>query len=276
MNTELCTSASTVAEIADLVRETNAPFEINGTPHLVIPKDAKLQAFPDLRSTPQRITQTIELHTAQSFVDYWARFATGDSIIVFTLKAAKYTAIFDYHEAALPDVGQAGWCQHRAVYACPMTPEWQEWLKHNGQHKSQVDFAYFVEQNADDIRTPPGAAMLEIVTTLKAKTRIEFSKAIRLANGHNELTYNEMIDGKAGASGQLRIPEEITLGITPFQGSAAYEVKARFRYRIHEGKLTMWYDLVRPHKVNEAALADITAKIRDGMAGKGMLVQGSI
>ncbi len=274
MNTETCTATGAVTEIADLVRETNAPFEINGTPHLVIPNSAKLQAFPELRSAPQRITQIVDLHTAQSFVDYWARFATRESVIVFNLKAAKYTAIFDYHDGPQPDTAKAGWCQHRAVYSCPMTPEWQEWLKHNGQHKSQVDFAYFVEQNADDIRTPPGAAMLEIVTTLKAKTRIEFSKAIRLASGHNELTYNEMIDGKAGASGQLRIPEEITLGITPFQGSAAYEVRARFRYRIHEGKLTMWYDLVRPHKVNEAALADITKQILDGMAGVGMFVAG--
>jgi len=34
-------------------------------------------------------------------------------------------------------------------------------------------------------------------------------------------------------------------------------IDARFRYRIHEGNLAMWYDLIRLEKVKKSALDDI-------------------
>ncbi|MDO6805778.1 DUF2303 family protein, partial [Wenyingzhuangia sp. 1_MG-2023] len=78
-----------------------------------------------------------------------------------------------------------------------------------------------------------------------------------------QLTYNEVIDGRAGASGQLDIPQEITIAMQPFQGSDSYTRKARFRYRISHGKLAMWYDLLRPQKCIEEAVKDTLSKIQD-------------
>lgn len=269
---ELISTPGAIDRIAELAREAGQPFEINGTPYMLVPEGTNLVAKPEHREIPERISQVITLHTPASLIAYWKRFAVAESVLVFDLENAKYTAVFDYHsEAEYP-----GWCQHRAVYQCPQTPEWNLWKERSGKHMTQTDFAFFIEQNVDDIRTPPGAQMLEIVTTLKAKTKVEFKQAIRLADGNNELTYNEVIDGKAGASGQLRIPEEITLGIIPFLGGAAYAVQAKFRYRIDAGQLRMWYDLMRPHKVQEAALADITAQIAEGMGDVGLLLEGRV
>lgn len=277
MSTEpkLISSPGAVERIAELAREAGQPFDIAGTPYVLVPQGSQLVAKPQHRFQPERIEQTIALHTPAAFIAYWKRFSLDESVTVFDLEQARYTAIFDYHGVGAEFNGP-GWCQHRAIYQCPQTPEWKTWLAHNGKAMTQTDFALFIEQNVDDIRTPAGAQMLEIVTTLKAKTKVEFNKAIRLADGNNEFTYNEVIDGKAGAVGQLNIPEEITLGIVPFQGGDAYAVQAKFRYRIDSGQLRMWYDLMRPHKVHEAALADITARIAEGMDGVGLLLEGRV
>lgn len=50
-------------------------------------------------------------------------------------------------------------------------------------------------------------------------------------------------------------PENIRLAIRPFRGAERYELDARFRFRINNGQLTMWYDLKRPEKVFETAIA---------------------
>lgn len=258
---------SAAESIERLTRQNAQPFTVNGVPMLVLPGNCVLKPLPELLDAPQRIAQTVTLHTATALIDYWNRYATAASTLFFDLTAEKFTAVLDYHDA-IPgdDLQLPSWCSHVAAYQPPKTAEWKTWEGKSGHKFDQVEFAYFVEQNVADIATPTGAEMLEIVTTLKAKTRVDFNKAVKLASGHNELTYNEMIDGKAGATGQLKIPEDITLGIKPFQGSDGYMVPAKFRYRITEGgKLTMWYDLLRPHKVNETALADIVTRVRDGI-----------
>jgi uncharacterized protein YfdQ (DUF2303 family) len=52
------------------------------------------------------------------------------------------------------------------------------------------------------------------------------------------------------------VPETFALGIAVFEGGDRYHVEARLRYRIADGgKMTMWFDLLRPHKVLEDALS---------------------
>ena len=46
---------------------------------------------------------------------------------------------------------------------------------------------------------------------------------------------------------------------------------ARFRYRITEGKLTLRYQLVNPHKVVEAAIAAIVERIGTGTGIKAYI-----
>jgi len=96
---------------------------------------------------------------------------------------------------------------------------------------------------------------------------------VRLDNGQTQFNYTEQMSANAGVTGQLEIPEEIQLGLQPFRGSEFYDTKAKFRYRIREGKLVMWYDLVRPAKIAETAFNDVRTKIKSGMT-KGMLING--
>ena len=63
-------------------------------------------------------------------------------------------------------------------------------------------------------------------------------------------------------SGQLNIPEQFFIGVKPFLGGDGFCIPARFRYRIAEGRLVMWFELIRPEKVLEEAYNAVRAKIK--------------
>ncbi|MEA3413160.1 MAG: DUF2303 family protein [Pseudomonadota bacterium] len=70
------------------------------------------------------------------------------------------------------------------------------------------------------------------------------------------LTYVEEVKGSAGAKGDITIPEVFSLGIRPFKGMVPCELKARFRYRINGGQLSMLYKLHRPGKIADADIVE--------------------
>ena len=103
--------------------------------------------------------------------------------------------------------------------------------------------------------------MLEVSRTLEAKKKVNFASGIRLANGEVQFTYEEQIQGTA-AKGQIKVPETFVLGIPVFHGGPRYHVEARLRYRIADGgAMTMWYDLLRPHKIIEHAALEVWKEI---------------
>jgi uncharacterized protein YfdQ (DUF2303 family) len=165
-----------------------------------------------------------------------------------------FTAVFNDHgdHASAP-----GWRDHTASYACPLSVEWKTWTGKNKQQMTQETFAQFIEDNAPDCVTPDSATMIEIARTLEAKKKVNFASGIRLSNGENELTYEETIEGTAG-KGKFKIPETFALAIPVLEGAERWRVDARLRYRIDgQGKLSIWYDLERPHKVLENAVREV-------------------
>jgi uncharacterized protein YfdQ (DUF2303 family) len=261
---------SDIAAAFNQGREHNQVIDFalpNGTSSeiLVTHKDSKpnLELFEKLLPAPLHCETDVTLHDAQSFAEYVNKFGDDDTMVFIDLRDAKFVAIIDYHRA--DNDPQHG--HHRVTYQCPKTPEWNTWLKHSGEKMSQVEFALFIEDNAEEITNPQGAQMLEIAGSLQATNKHDFSSAIKLDNGETQFAYNEVIDGKAGKNGQLDIPTEITVQLQPFQGGSAYERKARFRYRISNGGLMMWYDLVRPQKCIEDAVQDTLTQIKTQVSG---------
>jgi uncharacterized protein YfdQ (DUF2303 family) len=58
------------------------------------------------------------------------------------------------------------------------------------------------------------------------------------------------------------VPEEFTIGIPVLEGGLKYAVPCRLRYRIADaGKLTMWFEMTRPHKILEDAVKAVWTEI---------------
>lgn len=245
------------------------PFEINGIPAVLLPEGAELKTLEELALTPQRVEQKVELDTVESFLQYYNTFAMSNSLIICNLQSAKFTAVLDYHDRP----NDPNWCRHMAFYQCPRTLEWGHWKDADGKTMDQVKFATFIEDHLPDIVAPAGADMLEIAKTLHAVKGVNFRKAIRLDNGENQLLYEEKIEGSAGEKGQFSIPQIFKIGVRLFEGGPAYELEARFRYRIDDARLSLWYDLVRPHKATENAVLAVHDEIKAGMR-QGQILRG--
>lgn len=255
--------------------------EINGTQVLIHQQGLQVKEYESQRARPRRIERTVETTHVQSFIDYFNRFADENSTIFVDVENRLFIGIIDYHEDAT--AARAGGEEtgnqnaprhgcHKVTYKCPLTPEAKKWLDNDGAKKSQVEFAEFIEEGAPEIVEPNAAEMLEIALTMQAKTGVDFSSGIRLDNGQVQLTYREDIQGTAGVTGQLKIPSKIALGIQLFQGGERYRLEANFRYRLNQGRMTIWYDLIRPHLALQDAVKAIQSQIVAGK-NKGQVIE---
>ena len=246
---------------------TNIPIrtDYQGIPVFVVPNNMKVETLSNLveqqLERPYQLQQKVNMLSIESFIDYFNRFATESSTIFVDDNASKFTAVLDYHDSPTEPKHK----RHTATYVCPKTTEWNSWTKHNNEKFSQEDFALFIEENLREISNPNGAQMLEIASTLKAKKTSDFKSGIRLDNGEVQFNFTETINGAAGITGQLSIPEKFELVLQPFLKGAAYEVEARFRYRINQGQLVLWYTLIRPHAIIFAAFDDCVKKLTEGI-----------
>ncbi|WP_070988437.1 DUF2303 family protein [Halofilum ochraceum] len=248
-----------------------------GKPFIVLPgsehegfKPVSVEKFME---RPARIENTITLGTPDSFIDYVSRFVRHGQSVLFASRPEDrtVTCVIDYHTSG--EYGdRPSWCSHTAHFTCPPSKEWRIWTGKNGAKMGQRDFAEFLEDNADDIVVPdedkgaPTAAdMMEIARSFEAKTSAEFRSGTRLDNGDVELTYNEQTEASAnGRTGKVTVPEHFYVLLRPFDGSPAYPIKAKLRYRAKEGMLVLWYDLHRPDLAEEECFLETVQTIEEG------------
>lgn len=230
--------------------------EVSGHPFSIVPDGAQVQDLESYLNAPLRKKGAVTLNDVGSFVAYVNAEKTEATRLYGLYKEPGFVAVFNDHGTTGP-----AWKDYRAQYACPLSAEWRTWTGASGKQMTQADFAAFIENNLPDIAVPPAADMLEISRSLEAKKKVNFASGIRLSNGQNELTYEEQVSGTA-AKGKLTVPEEFTIGVQVLEGGTKYAVNARLRYRIADaGALTIWYELIRPHKVLEDAVQAVWLSI---------------
>jgi uncharacterized protein YfdQ (DUF2303 family) len=229
-----------------------------------------LDQFDKLRERPRRLKGTVTTHTPQSFIDYVERFRDEHTVITADLHERRLSAVLNYHEAK----GGPRWGDHIVVYQCRETVEWKTWIGAHDKPKAQEAFANFIEENIPDIATPPGAIILELAENLQVKKEVTFSGKVNRTTGGRQLLFDEAVEGSS-RKGEMKIPDEFTLVIAPFDGSEPQELKARLRYRVDGGKLAMWVSLDRPHKLVEAAFDRIVVRVEEAF-GTLLLIHGKV
>lgn len=230
----------------------------DSAPFVTLPLNHKVTTLEFMLPAPLRPKGNTTLNDVGSFIMLVNALKNSATRLYGNLLNPSFKAVFnDTSCPALP-----GWGDHTATYLCPLSAEWILWNKSSGLKMTQEQFAQFIEDNLPDLVAPPAAEMLEISRSLEAKKKVDFSSGVRLANGANELTYTEEISGTAG-KGRFTVPEEFTIGIPVLEGGARYSVTSRLRYRITEGKLTMWHELIRPQKVLEHAVNETRTLIQE-------------
>lgn len=252
-------------QLAKTLAATMEPRAIGETVQMVVPQGYTVVDLTKARDQrdpfDHRKRGTAVLLDLPSFVTYCMdQERTEEGYIYANTDTRSFTAVFnDYRDPVLP-----GWRDHRAHFAAQFTPEFRRWMEHNGSSKAknQTEFAEFIEDNFADLVPPYAQQLLDVATTIQAKTDINFSSAKRLHDGQVQLAYTEVIDAKAGADGALTIPREFELGLRLFKNGAGYKLKARLKYRLASGGVKFWYELDRPERAIEDAFAGYIEKVR--------------
>ena len=224
----------------------------------IVPEGASLEVL-DLakhREQPARKKGKYTVHDVPSFAAYFGKHAGDNSEIWADTIGHQLVAVLNANNAV-----DAEWEDHRIQYSVKTTDAWNAWCELDGNLVDQISFAEHIEARSIDLEDPSAAEMLEIAQTFQATTGVEFESGQLLSSGERKLTYKEQTAAKAGQTGHLEIPSEITLLLVPFEGAAPYRVKARFRYRINGGRLALGVVLERPDDIIRAAFLDVVESI---------------
>jgi len=255
------TENQTVASLAIALQAARSVGP-DDAPYVVLPDGYGVHDLEKTLVRPMRKRGAVTMNDAASFVDYF-KLHQAASRIYGQVEPPKFVAVMNDNRKDEP-----GWGDHRALYNCPLSKEWTEWKKFAGAPRDQIAFSEFMESHTIDIVSsaedePSGAVMLEVATSFKAQKKVNFASGQRLDNGQVDFVFQEEIQGSAGAKGHIKVPERFYIGVPVFEGGAPYRIECKLRYRLKDGGLSMWFDLVRDHKVLEAAFMDIWKEIAD-------------
>ncbi|MCH2057914.1 MAG: YfdQ family protein [Thalassotalea sp.] len=228
----------------------------NSVPFVAVPRGHALESIEQFLEQPTRIRKALKVLTPDSFIKYFNKFCDDDSLVVLNDDNQSITGFLDYHAANAPS-----WCDHQVQYACPKSREWETWNRFNKNKFDQLGFAEFIEENIKDFAEPSGGELLEIATKFSVIRTAVFNSGVKLQSGEFEFQFSEQNNSK----GTVTVPEKIAIGIAPFHNGTKYRIEARLRYRLREGELKIWYELIEPEKVLEDAFNEVKTVIRNGI-----------
>lgn len=258
-----------------MAKEMKGPVEIISkmeahVRRVAVPPGWSIDTFDEesLLAAPRRKRGLVRLTETGSFIDYVKRHGSLDTCTVwckadYAKGQIAFQAIINDHGE---EPGQAHWRDHRALYEPEFSQEWKTWTANNGKGQpfTQFEFANFIEVNNKDIAAtegmPTGAQMLEMALNMEANQDVRFKSAIRLQNGGVDLNYVSNDDAQTIT--RMKLFERFSIGIPVFVNDEPYRIDARLRYRVRDGKLTFWYELVRPDLVLGAATATTVQAIQ--------------
>lgn len=271
--------AETLARIlpdAKIVSTTDTATPSLHISHVAVPKGFDLKELRiDLEqhmANPRNTTATAELQDAESFLAYVERHATAGTMVWCDFDPATFKlgfrAVFDEHVK-----GTAGWRRHQAMFTPRASNEWQIWTGRNGKSLPQVEFAEFLERQELDIAAkegrPTSAEMMQMATNFESSSEKRMRSSQRLQDGSIRLEYIEGEDEKTIQ--HMKLFERFVIGIPVFWAGPGYVIEARLKYRTTQGKVSFWYELIRPDRSHEAAAKELIQKVRDGIGATPLL-----
>lgn len=236
-------------------------------PLLMVPHGYNAQLLDNLEKhlpAPLRKTGCAKLDDLDSFVWYAKEHSSLSCSRIYTAVdyktgALSFNAVFNDHEQEA-----AAWRDFNAQFAPALSLEWLRWTGKNKQAMTQSEFASFIEDNLPEIATieglPTGTDMLQLASNFEVTSEKKFKAGHRLQSGGVSIEYIDQED--AGTLARMQVFDKFALGMPVYFNGTAYRIDARLKYRIREGKLALWYELIRPEKIIEDAARELIEVVR--------------
>lgn len=276
---------SDIVAMRDIVEELHTPHIVDakGTDGLIFyPSDMSVKKLKDFidaeRLMPETLKGTTALHTCDSFIDFANRYKSDNSAIFYNKTRQEITCVFD---CATKE--QTSFEKHKAIYAFPFSKELKSWQQNNGEAMSQIDFAYFIEKNVLDLSEPPvmdkeSDALKEIRMRCgglyaTVNKMMELSKGIAVRADEKATIKHDLNTGEATVQfssehtdingNTVKVPNMFVIVIPVLEGGKAYQLPCRLRYRLNNGSVRWWYDVINLDKAIELAVDEELATIKE-------------
>ena len=270
-------------DLADPVSGDQATFA-------AVPKDKTLHDMRQILDAhltrPRRAEGTMVAQDSASFIELVNRFKDDNSRIFAKADPSQpsLTAVLDHHQIGSPETEPYAklaprFGRHRVSYLCPLSNEWQAWMRFNGQARSQKEFAEFLEDRLGDVTLPEtldegskklveslGArvggpsSVLALSRGLEVNVGVRVKNAVTLATGEISIIHEETHSDSAGQP--IKTPNLFFIAIPVFLNGAPYRIPVRLRYRNEAGALKWFYQLHRPDLSIDHAFREIVEKVR--------------
>jgi uncharacterized protein YfdQ (DUF2303 family) len=244
----------------------DVPIAIHRSGEIVVLHDV-LQAHDERAERPRRRKGTATLTELDSFVAHVGRNKLDDSVIFADKEML--TAVYNYNP---PTTGayqsSAAWGDHRAVYTCPYSNEWEAWAANSGRMLTQEQLAKFLDEHFDELRdyagdkrqNIPSCTTLELLTLgdyLELHTTGTFKVSRR--RGERKLECSS----EQSAAESTKIPQRFALELPVFLGGQLFPIEARLELTIKENRPLFTYQLLRAAAVKRAAFAAVRAAVAE-------------
>lgn len=228
----------------------------------------KIDQHDDLPQ-PYRVKGTRTVSELGSFLAELERRPLDDSGTLWgNADRGVLTAVYNDHDGPM-----AGWRDDQLTLELKPDADWVAWHKISGQGYRQEQFGDVIEELLHTVVAPDQAELLEIIDSIRASSKGQFESSITRANGSQSVVYNTEVTAKAGRTGQLEVPQIITLRLRPWEGHVdTYDVDAYFRLRIEGGGLVLTVKLKPTRQILRKAWDDITNEVVDTI-GKPVYAQ---
>ncbi|ALG06829.1 YfdQ family protein [Kibdelosporangium phytohabitans] len=273
---DLQVAPSDVQTIVDIARRdaerTPVPYGLTAASSIVVARvrddeNICVEDYEVLLDQPRQPRGHADLYDPSDFISYVNRLTNPVHTTVWAdVDAGTVTAVLDDHKSA----DSAGWRTHTVKLTLRSDVDWLQWMKFDGKGLQQATFAEHIENVLHTIVDPDPATMLEVASTLQASKSAQFSQATRLDSGDIQLAYHEETNAKAGKTGNVEVPREFTILVTPWIGCNPVDVKARLKYNIDRGQLAIGYALLRPDLVKIDVFDGIVDRLRDQLTVKSV------
>lgn len=262
------TDVDAAAELAP--EPTILPIDYAGRYGVFTPPGWTFDTYDEERdlARPRRPYGTVSVFDAASFVAAVNRRKLDgpEPVIYADEDRLALVAVLNDDEA-----DTAAWRDYRVELGLRPSPEWSHWAALDGKQVEQERFAEHIEDGVNELREPAPAVMLDIAQSIHGHVSARIKAARRLQDGRVQFAYEEEAGAQAGEGGELTIPDTLVLVLRPFVGGPAYEMTARFRYRLGRGEATLGYKLDRPHEVKRAAYLDVRAEVERELPNAGLI-----
>ncbi len=236
-----------------------------GRPYVVLPDGYSVADLEYLLPTPTRHRAAVSVSDSESFIKYLRTHGSLAECCIYADIDAETSRIS--MQAIINDHGsEPGWRDHRCAFEPKQSVEWNRWMGKNRSNMSQGDFANWLEENLSDIAgvegMPSGNDMLQLALGFERTAEKRLKSKLNLQSGGVRLEYVDDEDKDTRTS--MEVFSRFMLGLPVFDGStSAYPIEARLKYRERDGKVSFWYELIRPDRVFKTAVTEELDRIMD-------------